>query len=160
MNAVHYCALMGHAAILHKMLQVCPDLVSEKDSFEENTVMHCLMNNVMSGRREIQHMFVSILSVNQDVCQVKNIKEKTPLDLLEDRIAEANPYDTNLPELKEVCLEKLRKICRVEVKSQLDDSIAFISDTNSHSGLSDELTPQKQTKLKSALKRQQNKKFN
>ena len=69
----------------------------------------------MSSKREIQYMFYKMLKVDQDegfgICKKTNLHEKTPLDLLEERLSEANPYDTNLHEVKEVCLEKLQSIC-------------------------------------------------
>ena len=102
----------GHVAILNRLLKLAPKMAICIDD-EGKTPLHCLTGNVMSSKKELQHMFILLLRANKDACSMVTLEEqKTPLDLLEDRIHECSPYETNLQDVKDVMLLKLKKIAQ------------------------------------------------
>ena len=85
-TSLHYCALMGHTAVMHRLLDFGgPDFCTVKDD-EGNTALHCLANNVMSGRKELSHMFALLIKECPAAAKELNEKSKTPLDIVEERM--------------------------------------------------------------------------
>ena len=105
MNAAHACCRNGHLAVLKVIVDYQPEICAVPDH-DGNLALHHLCMNTTSKDTELNVMLEIVKHANPAAKNKENYGngpggiKQTPLQILNQRFEENNPYETNLTDCR------------------------------------------------------------